>query len=51
MSCDTTVCPQAFYLYDTLGFPLDLTQLMASERGFSVDTAGFAREMEEQKTR
>lgn len=42
---------QAFYLYDTLGFPVDLTQLMAAERGFTVDAQGFVREMEEQKAR
>jgi alanyl-tRNA synthetase len=42
---------QAFYLYDTLGFPVDLTQLMAAERGLAVDLPGFAREMEAQKAR
>jgi alanyl-tRNA synthetase len=42
---------QAFCLYDPLGFPVDLTQLMASERRFSVGTVGLAREMEEQKAR
>jgi len=31
----------AFKLYDTFGFPIDLTELMARERGFSVDIAGF----------
>jgi alanyl-tRNA synthetase len=41
----------AFQLYDTSGFPLDLTELMARERGFSVDTAGFALHMEEQRAR
>jgi alanyl-tRNA synthetase len=34
----------AFKLYDTYGFPIDLTQLMASERGLSVDEAGFKSE-------
>ena len=42
---------EAFFLYDTLGFPLDLTQLMAAEAGLSVDTAEFTREMEGQKQR
>src|SRR5437879_6154660 len=41
----------AFKLYDTYGFPLDLTQLMARERGLTVDVAGFERLMEEQRTR
>jgi len=42
---------QAFELYDTFGFPLDLTSLIARERGFSVDEAGFKAEMEKQKSR
>jgi alanyl-tRNA synthetase len=42
---------QAFDLYDTYGFPLDLTSLIARERGFSVDEAGFKTEMEKQKLR
>ncbi len=41
----------AFKLYDTFGFPLDLTQLMASERGLAVDTERFDVLMEEQRTR
>jgi alanyl-tRNA synthetase len=41
----------AFKLYDTYGFPLDLTELMARERGLSVDVAGFTQLMEEQKAR
>ncbi len=41
----------AFRLYDTYGFPLDLTQLMANERGLKVDTAKFDELMEEQKQR
>jgi alanyl-tRNA synthetase len=42
---------QAFELYDTFGFPLDLTSLIARERGFSVDEQGFRKEMEKQKLR
>ena len=41
----------AFLLYDTFGFPLDLTELMARERGLTVDVAGFNVRMEEQKAR
>ena len=41
--------PFAFQLYDTYGFPLDLTELMARERGLTVDTAGFEELMERQK--
>jgi len=41
----------AFKLYDTYGFPLDLTQLMARERGLAVDTAGFETRMDEQRAR
>ncbi|MBM3277023.1 MAG: alanine--tRNA ligase [Candidatus Handelsmanbacteria bacterium] len=40
-----------FQLYDTYGFPLDLTQLMARERGLSVDTAGFEAALEQQRQR
>jgi alanyl-tRNA synthetase len=40
-----------FKLYDTYGFPFDLTELMARERGFTVDKDGFDRLMEEQRTR
>jgi alanyl-tRNA synthetase len=36
----------AFKLYDTFGFPVDLTQVMAEERGLSVDLEGFERELE-----
>lgn len=42
---------EAFKLYDTFGFPLDLTQLMAEERGCSVDVAGFEHALEEQRAR
>ena len=41
----------AFKLYDTYGFPFDLTELMARERGFTVDKAGFEKLMEEQRER
>jgi alanyl-tRNA synthetase len=41
----------AFKLYDEQGFPLDLTELMARERGLSVDTAGFEKLMEAQRSR
>lgn len=42
---------KAFFLYDTLGFPIDLTELMAEEAGLIVDSEGFAKEMETQKQR
>ncbi len=50
---DATIFPgqHAFILYDTYGFPLDLTELMARERGMSVDVAEFDRFMDEQKAR
>jgi alanyl-tRNA synthetase len=41
----------AFKLYDTYGFPLDLTELMARERGLTVDVAGFEKLMDEQRER
>ncbi len=41
----------AFLLYDTYGFPLELTQEIAAERGLTVDVRGFEREMEAQRQR
>ncbi|MDO4188342.1 MAG: alanine--tRNA ligase [Lachnospiraceae bacterium] len=40
---------EAFYLYDTFGFPLELTVELAEENGLSVDEDGFKKSMEEQK--
>lgn len=42
---------EAFRLYDTYGFPYDLTRDVAEERGFTVDRTGFDRAMAEQKAR
>ncbi|HSG47847.1 MAG TPA: alanine--tRNA ligase [Longimicrobiales bacterium] len=42
---------EVFRLYDTFGFPLDLTQLMARERGYAVDEAGFQVALEAQRER
>ncbi|GAW27827.1 MULTISPECIES: alanine--tRNA ligase [unclassified Carboxydocella] len=42
---------QAFLLYDTYGFPLDLTEDAAAEHGLTVDKEGFARAMAEQRER
>jgi len=42
---------EAFELYDTYGFPLDLTLLIASEKGLSVDEVGFETAMKQQKAR
>ena len=42
---------QAFRMFDTYGFPLDLTELICRENGYTVDEAGFGVEMEKQKAR
>jgi len=41
----------AFLLNDTFGFPYDLTELIAREKGFTIDKAGFDKELDEQKNR
>ncbi len=41
----------AFVLYDTFGFPIDLSELIASENGFAIDIEGFERELQKQKER
>ncbi|PHN04174.1 alanine--tRNA ligase [Flavilitoribacter nigricans] len=41
----------AFVLYDTYGFPIDLTRLMAEEKGYRVDEKGFEKALQEQKDR
>ena len=43
--------PVVFELYDTYGFPLDLTQVIATERGITVDATGFEALMEQQRER
>jgi alanyl-tRNA synthetase len=47
----TIAGPQVFKLYDTFGFPVDLTELMAQERGYAVDLEGFERELDAQRHR
>jgi alanyl-tRNA synthetase len=42
---------EAFKLYDTYGFPIDLTQIVAAERGLAVDVAGFEKLLDEQRER
>ncbi len=52
-SADTKVISgvDAFVLYDTYGFPIDLTELIATERGYTVDLEGFQVELGKQKER
>ena len=42
---------EAFKLFDTYGFPIDLTELIAAEHGFKVDEEGFKAELQQQKDR
>ncbi len=42
---------EAFKLYDTYGYPIDLTQIVAAERGLTVDVAGFERLLDQQRER
>jgi len=42
---------EAFKLYDTYGFPIDLTEIVAAERGVAVDVAGFEKLLEQQRAR
>ena len=41
----------AFVLYDTFGFPVDLTELIAAENGYTIDIGGFEKELQKQKDR
>ena len=53
-ACSTTAtspATDAFFLHDTLGFPIDLTREIAEERGRAVDLDGFDARMDEQRTR
>ena len=48
---DTVTGDKAFELYDTYGFPIDLTALILSEKGLKLDKAGFEKELKKQKDR
>ncbi|GAA3587019.1 alanine--tRNA ligase [Flavivirga amylovorans] len=48
---DTVSGEKAFELYDTYGFPIDLTALILSEKGFKLDEKGFNAELQKQKNR
>jgi alanyl-tRNA synthetase len=50
-NADTVPGDLAFRLYDTYGVPIDLTALMAEEKGMEIDMAGFETSMEEQRKR
>lgn len=50
-NCDTVTGSEAFFMYDTMGFPPDLTELMAEEAKLKFDMDGFNKEMEAQKER
>ncbi len=53
LAAGATVIPgdEAFKLYDTFGFPIDLTVIIAEERGASVDLAGFEAALAAQRKR
>ena len=51
MECQLSTARWPSSWYDTYGFPLDLTRLIAAENGLSVDVSGFERAMKEQKDR